>query len=86
MIPSDFFDFDPPAAPYLGTPFFGDGGGVGPGGGGQNFFAYCGRCACMRGTGTRVLNNFTLHMDSLTHGDFFEALLSPLGWVGVIIW
>ena len=35
--------------PYLGTPFFG--------GGGQNFFAYCGRCMCIW---TWVLKNFFL--------------------------
>ena len=34
-------------------------------GGGQNFFAYCGRCVCIW---TWVLKNFFLENDPLTHG------------------
>ena len=40
-----FLDFDPRTPPYLGTPFLG-GSGWGEGGG-QNFFAYCGRYVCI---------------------------------------
>ena len=48
MIPNDFLDFDPPP-PHTWVPLLK--------GGGQNFFAYCGRFACIW---TRVLKNFFL--------------------------
>ena len=57
MIPQCFFY--PRTPPHLGTPFFGGGEG------GQNFFAYCGRCVCIW---TWVLRTFFLYMDPLTHG------------------
>ena len=46
-----FLDFDPRIPPHLGTPFLEGGEG------GQNFFAYRGRCVCIW---TLVLKNFFL--------------------------